>query len=558
MVDRKASAGLFIGVDVGTASVRTAVVNNTGTIVRTASRPIRIWQSEGGIYEQSSENIWTEWRAAMNEAMEGLDASLIKGIGFDATCSLVAMDTNFKPITVSKSGDNQRNIVMWMDHRASEQAAEINLTKHDVLHYVGGTISLEMQPPKLLWLKQNLKAKCWDRAAHFFDLPDYLTWRSTGTLSRSLCSVVCKWTYQADQTGRSEWSDSFWEEIGLGDLKENNYAKIGATVLSPGEPVGSGLTNQAAAELGLLRGTPVGSSIIDAHAGGLGVLGADVSCCGMSNDDVTMTSRLALISGTSSCHMAMSKEPTFVPGVWGPYYSAMVPGYWLNEGGQSVSGKLIDHVIESHPANQTLKTDAENNGVTVYQHLFNLLEIMSASQPTVSMAELTRDLHIWPDFHGNRSPLADSSLKGMISGQSLSTSISDLAVLYLATVQAIAHGTRHIISSMEGAGHRISMVFACGGLSKNQLFIQTHADVTGLPIVLPKESQSVLIGASLLGARASGWFPTVQDAMKSMGGAGDVIRPDPKTKQFHDRKHRVFLKMVDDQRGYRSIMEEPH
>ena len=56
----------------------------------------------------------------------------------------------------------------------------------------------------------------------------------------------------------------------------------------------------------------------------------------------------------------MSKEPTFVPGVWGPYYSAMVPGYWLNEGGQSVSGKLIDHVIESHPANQTLKTDAEN------------------------------------------------------------------------------------------------------------------------------------------------------------------------------------------------------
>ena len=54
------------------------------------------------------------------------------------------------------------------------------------------------------------------------------------------------------------------------------------------------------------------------------------------------------------------------------------------------------------------------SGVTVYQHLFNLLEIMSASQPTVSMAELTRDLHIWPDFHGNRSPLADSSLKGMV------------------------------------------------------------------------------------------------------------------------------------------------
>lgn len=53
--------------------------------------------------------------------------------------------------------------------------------------------------------------------------------------------------------------------------------------------------------------------------------------------------------------MAVSPKPVFVPGVWGPYFSAMVPGMWLNEGGQSATGKLIDHVIDSHPATSAIK-----------------------------------------------------------------------------------------------------------------------------------------------------------------------------------------------------------
>lgn len=59
------------------------------------------------------------------------------------------------------------------------------------------------------------------------------------------------------------------------------------------------------------------------------------------SEEVPLTCRLALICGTSTCHMAVSEAPCFVPGVWGPYFSAMVPQLWLNEGGQSASGKLV-------------------------------------------------------------------------------------------------------------------------------------------------------------------------------------------------------------------------
>ena len=116
--------------------------------------------------------------------IKGVDSSLVCGIGFDATCSLVAIDTDGCPVTVSPSHDSQRNIILWKDHRAILEADEINKSGHPVLNFVGGAISPEMEPPKLLWLKRNLPNECWGRACHFFDLADYLVYRCTGVPTR--------------------------------------------------------------------------------------------------------------------------------------------------------------------------------------------------------------------------------------------------------------------------------------------------------------------------------------------------------------------------------------
>lgn len=74
--------------------------------------------------------------------------------------------------------------MMWMDHRADVEATTINALGHSVLQFVGGKMSLEMQPPKLMWLKKNLSQQCWQKAHHFFDLPDFLTYKATGSKSR--------------------------------------------------------------------------------------------------------------------------------------------------------------------------------------------------------------------------------------------------------------------------------------------------------------------------------------------------------------------------------------
>ncbi len=356
-------ASYFIGVDVGTGSARAGVFDLTGRMVGQASREIEIYRPKADFVEQSSDNIWQAVCNAVRDAVNQADINPIqvKGLGFDATCSLVVLDKEGNPLTISPSGRTEQNIIVWMDHRAISQAERINATRHRVLDYVGGVISPEMQTPKLLWLKQHMPTT-WANAGYFFDLPDFLTWRATKDDTRSLCSTVCKWTYMGHE---DRWDSSYFREIGLEDLLEHDAQKIGREVKTMGEALGYGLTQRAASEMGLIPGTAVSVSIIDAHAGTLGTLGA----CGVSGEVADFDRRIALIGGTSTGHMAMSATPRFISGIWGPYYSAILPNSWLNEGGQSATGALIDHVIQSHPCYAELRAQGQRQGQTIYEVL---------------------------------------------------------------------------------------------------------------------------------------------------------------------------------------------
>ena len=302
-----------IGVDVGTGSARAGIFELTGRMVSSAKHDITLFRASGSIVEQSSAEIWSAVCDAVKGALSQAEVppDRIAGIGFDATCSLVVLGSGGQSLPVGPSEHAERDIIVWMDHRAVTQAQRINATDHEVLKYVGGRISPEMETPKLLWLLEN-KPEVFAAAWQFFDLTDFLTWRATGDLSRSTCTVTCKWTYLAHER---RWDESYFRTVGLGVLADEAFARIGQTVVDPGTPLGAGLTAAAAAALGLQVGTPVATGVIDAHAGGIGTVGADGHA----------ESCLAYVFGTSSCTMTTTRRPVFVPGVWGPYFSAMVP-----------------------------------------------------------------------------------------------------------------------------------------------------------------------------------------------------------------------------------------
>ena len=99
----------------------------------------------------------------------------------------------------------------------------------------------------LIWLARHAP-ETFARAGHFLDLTDFLTYRATGALARSACTVTCKWTYLAHER---RWSRDFFESVGLGALGGEGFSRIGDEVVEPGTALGRGLTAEAATAMGL-------------------------------------------------------------------------------------------------------------------------------------------------------------------------------------------------------------------------------------------------------------------------------------------------------------------
>jgi FGGY-family pentulose kinase len=223
----------YIGIDVGTGSARACIINDHGDIVGLASENIGLWQPEHGFYEQSTTDIWRCICNSVQKAMaqQNVDATSIKGIGFDATCSLAVFtyDTD-EPVSVTgpKFAGNDHNVVLWLDHRPVEETKKINATRHNLLRYVGGTMSIEMEIPKVLWLKNHMPKELFGRCK-FYDLADALTHLATGNEKRSFCSVVCKQGYVPVGVDGSVkgWQEDFLKEIGLEELTEDNLIRMG-------------------------------------------------------------------------------------------------------------------------------------------------------------------------------------------------------------------------------------------------------------------------------------------------------------------------------------------
>ena len=557
----------FLGVDVGTSSVRVGIFNENGEYLDHKTESINVYNFKPNFYEQSSNEIIEKIILCINFIVKKYNASSsIQSIGFDATCSLVVLDEKFESLCISPSGRNDVDIIMWMDHRAIKQADFINSTNYDGLKFVGGTISPEMDPPKILWLKQNMK-ETFNKAKHFFSLPDFLVWKFTNKDVRSVCSATCKWLFRSDYDVK-KWDPEFWKKVGLDELINNNFDIIGSRVEKPltfcDDLI---ISKDIASKASLNNNVKIGVSMIDAHAGGIGGICLTYGYLKAKNVmEVSASDILVLVSGTSSCFMASSVEPKFIEGVWGPYNEAMIPNMWLNEGGQSASGKLLDHLITTHPAYEQLMTRVNEASLDSYYDLLNNYIIdLAKSKSFDNISYLAKDVHVYPDFHGNRSPLSDPSMKGQITGLSFDVSLENLACMYIAAVQAIVYQTRHIIECMNSKGMKFKVISIIGGLIQNSTYCQMVCDVCNIPVLVQnKINTSVIFGSAILGAsncsdlQNSSFDHIMQAFSRSNSNALDctMLNPNTSIKKFHDKKYAVYKQMIEDQLRYNNMMKD--
>lgn len=323
--------------------------------------------------------------------------------------------------------------------------------------------------------------------------------------------------------------------------------------------------------MGLPAGIAVGSGVIDAYAGWIGTVGAKVNLRGdalnrgEANNHVSQAfTRLAAVAGTSTCHLAMSEKPVFVNGVWGPYRDVLIPDYWLAEGGQSATGELLKHVIETHPAFQEAMSVAETFNANIYDYLNEHLREMQEKIGAPTISYLGRHFFFYGDLFGNRSPIADPDMKGSVIGLSSDKSIDGLALYYYGTMEFIALQTHQIVESMNNSGHIISSIFMSGSQCQNAVLMELMATACGMPVLIPRYVHAAVVhGAAMLGAKAAstdkdGNSEPLWNIMDRMSKPGKAVYPskDEGEKKLLQAKYKVFLEQCEQQRSYRNEIDE--
>ncbi len=511
-----------VAVDIGTSSARAGVFDTHGRLLAKAEHPILMNRPRENHAEHDSEDIWSAVCIAVRAALgqSGIEAAAIGAIGFDATCSLVVRDTEGRQISVSTSGERRFDTVVWLDHRALKEADFCTATKHEVLEHSGGVMSPEMEMPKLMWLKKELPAT-WANTGYLFDLADFLTWKATGSLARSRCTLTAKWNYLAHK--ERGWQGDFLKQIGLEDLLLRG--RLPEDTVAVGESVGK-LTPDAAEALGLTSNCHVSAGMIDAYAGALGTLS------GYAGDPEKLEQQLALIAGTSSCVVAFSPERKPSQGMWGPYYEAVFPQSWLVEAGQSAAGALLDHIVRMHAAG------GEPTAALHQKIVARIAELRAEAGDSLGAR-----IFVLPDFHGNRSPLADPHAVGVVSGLTLDTSFDGLCALYWRTAIGIALGIRHILEKMRDHGYMPDTLHVAGGHVKNPILMELYSDVTGCKVIVPDMNEAVLLGTAIAASVACGSHKDLAAAGRAMYPGGSERLPNRSKQALYDRDYRRFLAM---------------
>jgi ribulokinase len=423
--------------------------------------------------------------AAVHEAMSesGVSPEEISGISHDCTsCTVVALD---------ESDQVLRPAILWMDVRAADQARRIGETGDPALKYNGfGPVSAEWMPSKALWLKEN-EPDTYSDARRICEYTDWMTHRLTGEWTASINNTSIRWYYDRDEGG---WPESLYEAVGLDDLLE----KFPQDVLDLGTVVG-GLRKEAAEELGLRPDIPVAQGGVDAYVAMVGL-------------DALDPGKMALITGSSHVMLGQATEPIHGPGFWGAFTDAVIPGQYVVEGGQVSTGSVVAWFKNRFAGNEA--EEAERRGVDTY----DVLNELARDVPPGSEGLVVIDY-----WQGNRTPHTDPEARGMMWGLSLS---HDTGHVFRAILEGICYGTEHIFRTLRENEFEPREIVAAGGPTKSDLWMQMHADVSGLPISFTKVGDAPALGSAILASVGAEIYPDIKEAASNMVHTESSIEPD--------------------------------
>lgn len=473
----------YIGIDLGTSSVKILLVDASGAIIKSVSRDYPIFYPQNGWSEQNPNDWLDATLRGLSELLDGYDKSLVKGISFGGQMhGLVALDKDDNVI---------RPAILWNDGRTQACSDYLNneIGTDKLSEYTANISFAGFTAPKILWLEQN-ESENFAKIAKIMLPKDYLVYKLSGAFATDysdasgMLLLDVKNRCWSDEMAkichvRNEWLPKLYESYEVvGTLKED-IAEL--TGLDKSVKICAGAGDNAAAAIG--TGTVKdGSCNIS-----LGTSGTVF----ISKDTFSVDAKNAL---HSFCH-ANGKYH-----LMGCILSAASCNKWW-----------MENVLET------------NDYASEQKELFKLLG--------------KNDVYFLPYLMGERSPHNDVDAKGAFIGMRPNTTRKQLT---LAIMEGVTFALRDCIEIAKKSGVCIKKSLICGGGAKNEIWRAVCANILGIEICRPEIEEGPAYGGAILAMVGCGEYSSVDEATDKLVKIKDSILPDEALVMEYERKYQVF------------------
>jgi xylulokinase len=491
----------FIGIDVGTSSVKGVMTDDVGKILSLSVREY-VLEEQGNRCELDAGEYWEKSKAVIHDLLQG-NVSIkgqVRALSFSSQGeTLICVDQNGMPL---------RKAIVWLDNRSTEEALEIQekFGAEEICYHTGQP---QVQPrwpaTRIAWLRKH-EQHVFEKVNKFLLVEDYLIYRLTGKYATEHTMVSSTLYYDIRSMG---WWQPMLQYLGI--TKENL-----PDVLPSGTEIGT-ILEFVATETGLSPSTHIVTGAYDHVAGALGA-GNFIE---------------GSVSETTGTAMAMAVTldrviPNYVINI--PMQCHAIPGKYLLLPYGQTAGFVLKWFKDQFCEDDLKRILAK--GEDVYERLTSQAEQVPPGAEGLIML---------PHLLGTGSPEFDTKAKGVFAGI---TSGTKRGHFIRAILEAVACMMKRNLDALRTSGIVVKEVKTLGGGSKSKLWNQIKADVSNLPITTVQGQETTALGAAILAAAGSGFFSSLECACKKMVQPGHTYVPDQHQHKIYQEVYARYVNLT--------------
>jgi sugar (pentulose or hexulose) kinase len=497
---------LILSVDLGTTSIKLAIIDRHGQIVATSMREYELKTLQSSYVECSEDTYWEAFNNGLSELLDliGSQKSAIKVLGISAQGETLFF--------LDEKGKSLRDAIVWMDNRAEKESAELREKFTDELCYkTTGQVQFDPCWPaaKILWVKKN-QPEIFKNTKTFALIEDWFIYRLTGQMV-SEGSLLCSTVYW--NIISKKWWPEMLEFLGV---SEDRLPKI----MEPGQVV-SKIKSDIADQLGLNHDVVICTGALDQAAAAIGIGNI---CEGRFSENI----------GAALAICAPVSKPLFDPNRKMPLHYFGIPDMYMlhtfTTGGMAIKW-FRDSFCEIE------KTVGDVSGKSAYQVMDDEAAVIPAGSD---------GLVALPHLSGSMAPDVNAKARGVFFGFTMK---HGKAHFIRAIMESIGYIIRRNIEALENAGLKVTELRSSGGGSKSPLWNQIKADIIGKPLVTIKCPEAACLGAAILAGTAIGLFDSVEKACESMAEEKARFIPNPENQAAYETGYADYKQLFSDLNG---------